>query len=60
MKHPEEINVISLKRAILKTEPNSANRIQTFNTLAIPVVTYSFNIISWDLSDIKIRKFVNY
>ena len=60
MKHPEEINVISLKQAILKTEPNSANRIQTFNTLAIHVVTYSFNIISWDLSDIKIRKFVNY
>ena len=38
---------------ILKTELNSANRIQTVHTLAIPAVTYSFNIISWSLSDIK-------
>ena len=40
-------------RAILKTELNSANRIEAINTLAIPVVTYSFNIINWTLSDIK-------
>ena len=40
-------------RTILKTELNSANRIQAINTLPIPVVTYSFNIINWDLSDIK-------
>ena len=40
-------------RAILKTELNSANRIEAINTLAIPVVTYSFNIINWTISDIK-------
>ena len=40
-------------RAILKTELNSANRIQIINTLAIPVVTYSYNIINWNISDIK-------
>ena len=39
--------------AILKTEINSANRVQAINTLALPVVTYSFNIINWNLSDIK-------
>ena len=35
-----------------KVEPNSANPMQTINTLAIPVVTYSFNIINWILSHI--------
>ena len=32
-------------RAILKTELNSANRIEAINTLAMSVVQYSFNII---------------
>ena len=32
-------------RAILKTELNSANRIEEMNSLAIPVVTHGFNII---------------
>ena len=40
-------------RAILKTELNSANRIQAINAFAIPVVTYSFCMIKWNLSDIK-------
>ena len=40
-------------RAILKTELNPANRIEAINTLAIPVVTYSFNIVNWTQSDIK-------
>ena len=31
---------------IPKTELNSANRIQTMNLLAMPVLTYSFNIIA--------------
>lgn len=48
-------------RSILKTELNSKNRITAINTLAIPVVSYSFNIINWNLSEIqrldrKIRK----
>ena len=32
-------------RLILETELNSKNRVTTFNTLAILVITYSFNII---------------
>ena len=48
-------------RVILKTELNSANRTEAINTLSIPVVTYSFNIINWTISEIrrhdtKIRK----
>ena len=38
---------------IFETEPDSANQIQASNILAIPVVTYSFNIVNWNLSDIK-------
>ena len=46
---------------ILKSDLNSKNRITAINILAIPVITYSFNIIDWNLSevkrlDIKIRK----
>ena len=40
-------------RLILKTELNSKNRISAINTLAIPVITYSFHIINWSISDIK-------
>ena len=40
-------------RSILKTELNSQNRITAINTLAVPVVTYSFGIINWQLNDIK-------
>ena len=48
-------------RAILKTELNSANCIEAINTLAIPAVIYSFNIINWTINkirrlDMKIRK----
>lgn len=39
-------------RLVLKTELNSKNRIEAINTLAIPVVQYSFNIINWNMSDI--------
>ena len=40
---------------ILKTEPNSVNRIQAINALVISVVTSasSTGIINWNLSDIK-------
>ena len=33
-------------RAILKTELNSANRIEAINTLALPVVQYSLIILT--------------
>ena len=40
-------------RSILKTELNSKNKLTAINTLAIPVVTYSFNVINWNLSELK-------
>ena len=48
-------------RLILKTELISKNRITAINMLVILFITYSFNIIDWNLSevkrsDIKVRK----
>ena len=40
-------------RMILKTELNSKNKFEAINTLAIPVVTFSFNIINWTTNDLK-------
>ena len=37
-------------RLILETELNARNKIIGINTLAIPVINYSFNIINWKLS----------
>ena len=51
-------------RLILKSELNSASKITAINTLAVPVVAYSFNIVNWNASelkklDTKTRKFLN-
>ena len=40
-------------RLILKSELNASNRVEATYTMAVPVVTYSFNIIDWKLSEIK-------
>ena len=50
-------------RTILRSELNARNRIDAVNSLALPVVTYSFTIINWSLTEIKnvdtkIRKFL--
>ena len=42
---------------------NSANKLEAINTLAVPVVTYSLNVINWTLQelaklDTKTRKFL--
>ena len=50
-------------RSILRSELNARNRIDVINSLALPVVTYSFTIINWSLTEIKKRltlKFVNF
>ena len=39
-------------RMLLKSELNSANNLEAINTLAVPVVTYSFNIINWTLQEL--------
>ena len=50
-------------RLVLRTELNSQNRIIAINSLAVPVVQYSYNILNWKMSeirrmDIKTRKFL--
>ena len=50
-------------RLVLKSELNAANRIDVINTLAVPVVTYIFNIINWKMEELikldrKTRKFL--
>ena len=40
-------------RSILRSELNARNRINAINSLALPVVTYSFTIINWSLTEIK-------
>ena len=41
-------------RSILRSELNACNRIDAINSLALPVFTYSFTIITWSLTEIKI------
>ena len=40
-------------RLVLGSELNAVNRTNAINTLAVPVVTYSFNIINWTVEDLK-------
>ena len=40
-------------RVVLETEQNAKNKLEASNTLAIPVVTYSFNVVNWNLEEIK-------
>ena len=40
-------------RMILKTQLNSGNKIMAINSLAVPVVTYSFAIIDWTSAELK-------
>ena len=40
-------------RLILKSELNAINRIAAINSLAVPVITYSMNVINYQMTDIK-------
>ena len=40
-------------RSILRTELNGRNKIEVINSLAVPVVQYSFGIIDWKISELK-------
>ena len=40
-------------RLILKSELNAVNRIAAINSLAIPVIIYSMNILNWKVNDLK-------
>ena len=38
---------------ITNSELNEINRMEAINTLATPVVTYSFNIVNWKMEEIR-------
>ena len=38
---------------VLQSELNAKNKLKAINTLAIPVVTYIFNVVNWNLEEIK-------
>ena len=38
---------------MLQSELNAKNKLEAAKTLAIPVVSYSFNVASWNLEEIK-------
>ena len=40
-------------KSILRSELNARNRIDAINSLVLSVVTYSFTIINWSLTEIK-------
>ena len=40
-------------RDVLQSKLNVKNKLKAINTLAIPVVTYSFNVVNWNLEEIK-------
>ena len=40
-------------RAVLQSELNARNKLEAINTLATPVVSYSFNVVNWNLDEIK-------
>ena len=40
-------------RLILRTDLNGRNKMEAQNSLAVPVVQYSFDIIDWKISEIK-------
>ena len=40
-------------KLVLQCELNAGNKITSINTLAVPILTYSFNIINLQLQDIK-------
>ena len=53
MKQKLKTELVRRTELILKTELNSNNRITAINTLAIPVITYNFSIIDWNLREVK-------
>ena len=40
-------------KLVLNSELNARNRIAAINTLAVPVVLYSYGIIDWKLNEIQ-------
>ena len=38
-------------KLVLKSELNARNKIAAFNTLAVPVILYSYGVIDWKLDE---------
>ena len=38
---------------MLQSELNAKNKLEAINTSAIPVASYSFNVVNWNLEEIK-------
>ncbi|KAL1448488.1 hypothetical protein WDU94_005497 [Cyamophila willieti] len=53
IKQALEKEYISRLTKICKTELNSKNLVKAINTLAVPVLTYSFGIILWTKTDLE-------
>ena len=53
MKEKVKIEYFYHMRKLLKTQLNSKNKIMAINSLAAPVMTYSFGILPWLKSEIE-------
>ena len=40
-------------KLVLKSELNARNKIAGINTLAVPVILYSYGVIDWKMDEIK-------
>ena len=40
-------------KGVLQFKLNAKNKLEAINTLASPAVTYSFNVVNWNLEEIK-------
>ena len=40
-------------RAVLQSVLNAKNKLEAIKTLAIPIASYSFNLVIWNLQEIK-------
>ena len=62
MSDEKRFQYVKIMLPLFRTVVNSKNRITAIDTLAIPVVTYSFNVVNWNLKklDTKIRKQLTY
>ena len=40
-------------KLVLKSELNARNKIAAINTLAVPVILYSYGVIDWKLDEIQ-------
>ena len=40
-------------KLVLKSELNARNKIAAINTLAVPVILYSYGVIDWKLNEVQ-------